>query len=64
MELVGEPAPLVLLRRDQLLGEPCPFVLACLGLREELRVVGRPGGEVGEDGGADEVAAVEEAVSL
>ena len=64
VELVGKPAPLVLLGCDQLLGEPCPLGLARLGLGEELRVVGRTGGEVGENCGADEVAAVEGAISL
>src|SRR2546423_5483918 len=64
MELVREAPPLVLLGGDELLGEPLPLRLPGLGLGEELRVVGRARREVGEDGGANEVTAVEGAVAL
>ena len=45
-----EPAPLVLLGGDELLGQPGALVLALLRFRDEPRVLDRAGGEVGEHG--------------
>ena len=59
MEEEGKPAALVLLRRDQPLGQPLPLGLALARLREQARVLDRAGGEVGEDGRAHVVPAVE-----
>jgi hypothetical protein len=61
VEVEGKPAPLVLLRRDELFGETRALALPLLRLDDEARVLRRPGREVGEHAGAHEVPAVEAA---
>ena len=59
VQLVGEPAALVLLRGDQLIGEAGPFDLSHLRFREQARVLVLARREVREHRGTHDVVAVE-----
>ena len=54
-----EPAALVLLGRDELLGQTAALGLALMRLPDEARVLDRARGEVTEHGGACPVPALE-----
>jgi hypothetical protein len=57
VQLVGEPPPLVLLRRDDLVRQPRALGLAHLCVLEQLRVLVLARGEVREHGRAHDVVA-------
>ena len=59
-----EPAPLLLLGGDQLVGEHGALGLAHLRLGEQPRVLGRAGRKVGEHPGANDVPALERLLPL
>jgi len=64
VEVEREPAPLLLLRGDQLIRECRALGFAHLRLREQARILARPRREVGEHGRAHCIAAREDRVAL